>query len=793
MVGAGRRLGGWFRRWRGVPARAERLDALLHHVARKVDALPPRVGPHDLERVGRSLESGLDELRSRHDDLAGRLAQQSQVHDLEELARRSRHDQRVLYEATLAPARDAEAAALVAAHRFEGVRRPGLSVLTITWNHAGWLPDALRSAAEVLDSLGGRAGVHLVLDDGSSDETGTVLEAVADDPRVLVVRSPRNLNLARARNVLLAACPTEHAVVLDADNVLLPAGVIDVLDVAEQLRPTIAWGQVAATDDLGTHWDAFGYAPAWETLVNGLCFDSMAVVDVAAVELLGGYSTDPQLGGVVDDLELLLRTLRRGQLVAYVPTVVGRYRLAPLRHSALAADHRSSLDRVQRLYLYDDPDPDEAAVVAASPSAGVLWAWPAARRLLGDRAATEWADDGAPVAAAVPSGRPRVLVVGPGGVDNLGDDAITWAVVDRLRSGLDGVEVELVTDREAPPQVPGRNAVPVRWNGTLHELWWGLDAPLLAQAASSLGVDLGRLAPPEHDPSPAAVLDHDLVVFAGGGNLAAPFAAGVTVPRLAVAACAAALGIPVVWSGQGVGPLDPDDLQLLRRVLAGADAVGCRDELSAELLAGPGPDPVDAAVVVDDALDLPPADQRPEAPAPPYAVLHLRNAPYVQGSLVDVARAVDVQARAAGLDVVLLAVNGNTPGEVETAASVLAELAADGAPRPWTLVDASGDPSRAAGLLDGAEWVVSHSYHVALWALRAGTPAVLVGGVDYYRRKALGLGRTFGLGDEVLLDPTATAEDLERQLAQVAAGCTQPDVDDDWLVDHVRRLLDARR
>ena len=88
---------------------------------------------------------------------------------------------------------------------------------------------------------------------------------------------------------------------------------------------------------------------------------------------------------------------------------------------------------------------------------------------------------------------------------------------------------------------------------------------------------------------------------------------------------------------------------------------------------------------------------------------------------------------------------------------------------------------------------MSHSYHVALWALRAGTPAVLVGGVDYYRRKALGLGRTFGLGDEVLLDPTATAEDLERQLAQVAAGCTQPDVDDDWLVDHVRRLLSARR
>ncbi|MFM7062930.1 MAG: hypothetical protein ACKO04_05490, partial [Actinomycetes bacterium] len=109
-----------------------------------------------------------------------------------------------------------------------------------------------------------------------------------------------------------------------------------------------------------------------------------------------------------------------------------------------------------------------------------------------------------------------------------------------------------------------------------------------------------------------------------------------------------------------------------------------------------------------------------------------------------------------------------------------------------TVVDASGDPGRAADLLAGAEWVVSHSYHVALWALRTGTPAVLVGGVDYYRRKALGLGRTFGLGDEVLLAPTATAEDLERQLARVAAGCTQPDVDDDWLVRQVRRLLEAR-
>ena len=811
MVSALGRLREWVAQWRGVPARAERIDRIAVHLDRAVAELDGRLDAldaldrmersrrEDTERLDAAAAVALTEARGRHEDVARwTTAIEQRVVGSDERLRGVAHGQRVALEASLAPARDELAARLVAEHRHDGPRRSGLSVLTITWNHGGWLPDAVESAAAVLDGLGDDAGVHLVLDDASSDETGAVLDRLADDPRVIIIRSPANLNLARARNVLLAACPTTHAVVLDADNRLCPDGVAAVHRVARAHRPVLAWGHVVAGDDAGVTWDAFAYAPAHETLRHGLCFDSMCVVDVEAVEGLGGYSTDPNLGGVVDDYELLLRSLRHDRLVAFVPVVLGRYRLAPLRHSALAADHTRAAQRVERMYLYDDPPFERFPVAAIHPATGVLWAWEGARERLG------WwpsSPPEGPTDAGVTSG-PRILLVAPGGVGNLGDDAITWSVLDRIGRAVPDARVHLVTDRDPPPQRPRRPVVPVRWDGTVLELRRGLTDELLERAADRLGVPPGALGDEPSLPATLDLSEFDLVVVAGGGNLADDFAEDVARPRLATAAAAGALGVPVIWSGQGIGPLTDDRLDLVRRVLADAAAVSVRDEGSAGLLGGHDGRPI-AEVVGDDAVRPGTADPavRDAAlrraglePGTPYVVVHLRDAPYVapDATTSTVVRAVDRWAAERGASVLVLAVNSNGAGEHATAREALAE---GGRSADWAVLDVLGDPELATALVGAARAVVAHSFHVALWGLAAGTPTVLVAGSSYYRAKAAGLARTFDLGESVAVSPSVDSEELARCLAEVADRLGAADTEelsarvDRWLGERCGEVL----
>jgi hypothetical protein len=73
---------------------------------------------------------------------------------------------------------------------------------------------------------------------------------------------------------------------------------------------------------------------------------------------------------------------------------------------------------------------------------------------------------------------------------------------------------------------------------------------------------------------------------------------------------------------------------------------------------------------------------------------------------------------------------------------------------------------KAQGLV-AADAVVTHSYHVALWALEAGTPTLLATGSDYYEAKAEGLRALAGLTSPIALVAGPTVDTLERQLEAV--------------------------
>ncbi len=674
---------------------------------------------------------------------------------------------KIIGEIAAAAARDIAFERLLATIEPIESRTAGLSVIIITWNHAGWLPEALASARATLAAVPhGHAGQILILDDASTDETSQVLDALADDRQFRIIRSPSNLNLARARNVLLAACPTRHALVLDADNRALADGVAEVYGTAVALGSAITYGQVIAATADESSWATISFAPSRESLSLGHSFDSMAVIDVEAIAGLGGYAIDPQLGGWVDDLELLLRCLRRGGLLAYVPTVVGRYRLSPLRHSSRVTDQSALERRVARSHLYDDPDFDQFAIVAAHPAVGVLWASPGASEFI-ERADAAWQVPSfrpQPAATAAAAG-PRVLIVCSGGVGNFGDDAISGAVIERVRAACPTAAIEIISDGE----MPLINGPATPWAGTVVETWQGTN-----------GLDLGAF---------------DLAVFAGGGNLTSWFAPTLLIPRCDIARRLAEHGVPVIWSGQGIGPCTDAELDLVVAAARSARTFGCRDRLSVELVAQrvaqaaqPG-EPVESGepvepgklvelveLVGDDAMGLPRADdarlaavmRRAEVTTERFVVLHVRLALYAgtasPAEFAELADAIDALAWRTGATVVGLVTNNNEPHE----ALVLAALAQP-APRrsPWRIIDLVDDPELARAVLAAADAVISHSYHVALWALEAGTPALLATGSAYYEAKAEGLRALAGLTASIALDAHSGIDSLDKQLDAV--------------------------
>ena len=96
-------------------------------------------------------------------------------------------------------------------------RAPAVSVIVTVLNGGEFLPLAL-------DSVLGQTFPDfelIVVDDGSTDSTPAQLEAI-DDPRMRVIRNPRNLGLPGARNVAIEAASGVYCAFLDHDDVALP-------------------------------------------------------------------------------------------------------------------------------------------------------------------------------------------------------------------------------------------------------------------------------------------------------------------------------------------------------------------------------------------------------------------------------------------------------------------------------------------------------------------------------------------------------------------------------------------
>ena len=201
---------------------------------------------------------------------------------------------------------------------------PDVSVVIPTHNRRQLLGQAVRSAL-------GQVGVEvevIVVDDGSSDGTADAVASLGDD-RVRLIRHPRPLGVAVARNAGAGAARGAWVALLDDDDLWAPDKLKRQLEAASAAEAGWVYAGVVEVDADGRLLGG-GAPPSPEELLAGLrrrnlmpAGSSNVAVRSDLLSATGGF--DPRLRHLAD-WDLWLRLAGLGQ-PAYVPAPLVAYRL----------------------------------------------------------------------------------------------------------------------------------------------------------------------------------------------------------------------------------------------------------------------------------------------------------------------------------------------------------------------------------------------------------------------------------------------------------------------------------
>lgn len=382
--------------------------------------------------------------------------------------------------------------------------------------------------------------------------------------------------------------------------------------------------------------------------------------------------------------------------------------------------------------------------------------------------------------AGVAEGELRVLVEnGEYWLRNRGDIAMMAITVERLRARWPQARIGVLTHQPAVLRALLPEAEPISgpdwgwgtdgWPGRLYRTAGAKvvgPAALRWRAASDGPKDRLRalLRPPASDATngvvaeapeaelfpveiPDAVAQAGLVLALGGGYMTDVdrYQAHRTLNLLEHAR---GLGIPTAMVGQGVGPLrDPQLRSRAGEVLPGVDFIGLREgRRGPDLLAQFGVAPERTMVTGDDAVEF--AYRLRDARIGSDIGLCLRVADYskvtaaAQQTLGEVIRSRAEHFDAGVLPLII------SEYDSEDRRSTLPLLA--GAERARPAVGRGGTAHDVARQVARCRLLVTSAYHLAVFALAQGIPAVGVTASEYYDDKFHGLAAMFGNGLRVV-------------------------------------------
>ena len=223
---------------------------------------------------------------------------------------------------------------------------PLVSIITPVYNAARWLPETLASVrAQTLDDW-----EHILVDDGSKDSSIAIVEdAAAADPRVRLLRTPRNEGPSAARNLALDAARGRFIAFLDADDLWLP----------EKLARSVEWmtplgyGFIyhdyrhisqdgARVGALVTGPDELNLRTLHTQRGTGGCLS--VVIDT---KLIAGFRFPHGCRNLHEDFCAWLSLIQQGHMGHWLAADLGRYRLTAEGRSA---NRLSGALKVWRIY-----------------------------------------------------------------------------------------------------------------------------------------------------------------------------------------------------------------------------------------------------------------------------------------------------------------------------------------------------------------------------------------------------------------------------------------------------------
>lgn len=201
---------------------------------------------------------------------------------------------------------------------------PLVTVVTAAKNAAGFLPSAIESIKrQTLTDWH-----HVIVDDGSDDNTPDVVEAAAaHDSRVSLVRLPESIGAYAAANVAILAADSQFIARLDADDRCAPerlAAQVDALTNAPDAAANVTgWRLIDENDGVDTA-HSFGLPTTsnavmkWMLWLRGGPLHSSLLITTAYLQERGGYGPER----IAEDYRLWCALTRDGKLSMLDRTLV---------------------------------------------------------------------------------------------------------------------------------------------------------------------------------------------------------------------------------------------------------------------------------------------------------------------------------------------------------------------------------------------------------------------------------------------------------------------------------------
>lgn len=207
-----------------------------------------------------------------------------------------------------------------------------LTIIIPSYNQAEFLPEAIESALNqtVPSEI-------IVVDDGSTDNSLEVAKSYG--PQIVVV-SQVNKGLASARNTGFMWSNGGYILPLDADDVLLPNCVEEILKIVEKTDADVIAPSIR-TFGIAEQTTILMPEPTLEDFKIGNRIPYCSAIKRSALLQVGGYS--PRMTEGYEDLHLWINLLTRGKTIVTIPEPLVRYRIK--KHSMIteAKKHHDKL------------------------------------------------------------------------------------------------------------------------------------------------------------------------------------------------------------------------------------------------------------------------------------------------------------------------------------------------------------------------------------------------------------------------------------------------------------------